>query len=578
MKTVLIALNSKYIHTALGIRSISVYCREKGFEVDFAEKTIQTPILKVLSDVMEEEPDVVGIDVHIWNKDYAFSLANLIRKVRPQTIVVLGGPEVSFSANEAFCECGAADYIVEGEGEEAFASFLAGFTITEDECVKHVARRSKQASEGRNLKPAIVNDISCLPFPYPDLDRVKEEQKIVYYECTRGCPFSCSYCLSGIGHIVRKKPLAKVFAELSLLIEAGIPLVKFVDRTYNLDEAYFLPIMEFLAERGKNSVFHFEIKADLLSPAVLEFLKTVPKGRFQFEIGVQTTNQATCEAIGRHDDWRLLEKNVHALLSFGNINLHLDLIAGLPYEGLDSFKKSFNDVYSLNPHMLQLGFLKVLNGSRIYGQRDDYGIVHMDEAPYEVLYTKNMSYKEIFFLKKLEDLFDHTYNSGKFKHALACLVRLVGRGSAFLFYEHLTCWWHSRGLFARDHNQRNIYLYLKEYAAENLSAEFEEVVEALRFDIFLYNPGWRPESFEWHADAFKALLLDFWRNDELVRKYVPEYNFATWRKIRKYYSIERFSRHPVTGVAYEFLALTNYAEDEPSYIELEKEDFYANKV
>ena len=245
-------------------------------------------------------------------------------------------------------------------------------------------------------------NLDRLPFPYPDLEEIVSRHKIVYYEASRGCPFHCAYCLSGISHSVRRRRLSLVLADMDRFMQAGVKLVKFVDRTYNLDESYYLPIMEYLASADTDAVFHFEIKADILSRKVIDFLKTVPRGRFQLEIGVQSTNPEVLQAVGRQDNWERLRENVSSLLDAGNMHIHMDLIAGLPLENLNSFASSFNDVYGLHPHALQLGFLKVLPGTVMDREALRHGMVYMDQPPYEILSNRYVTYKEIRFLKILE--------------------------------------------------------------------------------------------------------------------------------------------------------------------------------
>jgi radical SAM superfamily enzyme YgiQ (UPF0313 family) len=383
MKTLLVGINSKYIHTALGVRSLAATCREQGRDVQILEDSINTPILQTLIKITEFKPQVVGFSVHIWNKPYVYQLLGLVRQVLPEALLLVGGPEVMFAPEKVREEAPAVNYVLCGEGEVCLNELLVKLEHGAGSVTDFVILgRTEQGT------PVVLEDLSRLVFPYPDLDQVVKEHKICYYECTRGCPFQCTYCLSGISHSVRRKPLAQVLADLQRFLDAGAPLVKFVDRTYNLDEDYYLPILEYLAKAETRATFHLEIKADLLSPRALAFFKTAPRGRFQMEIGVQTTNPATLQAIGRDNDWPQLSANVRTLLAQKNMHLHLDLIAGLPYEDLASFGRSFNAVYALQPHMLQLGFLKVLPGTRMAQKTAEYGLVYMPQPPYEILATK----------------------------------------------------------------------------------------------------------------------------------------------------------------------------------------------
>ncbi len=444
-----------------------------------------------------------------------------------------------------------------GEGEETFVKLVRA--IENNGVMPEHAAYKKDGEIIAAGGPAVVDNLDVLEFPYPDLQDVVAAKKIIYYECTRGCPFNCSYCLSGISRNVRRRSLEKVYADLDRIVKAGAALVKFVDRTYNLDEQYFLPVMRYLAGLETQATFHFEIKADLLSEEVLEFLASVPKGRFQFEIGVQTTNPPALKAINRQDNWQKLAANVKRLLGFGNIHLHLDLIAGLPYEGLKEFEKSFNDVYSLRPHMLQLGFLKVLPGTVMEKQCAAHSLVYMDEPPYEILSTRYMGYDELRFLKVLEDVFEHTYNTGRFVYTLNYLTEL--EGSAFAFYSRLTQWWLKRGEYPLGHNVRGVTELLCEFAAECYEAHKEEICERLRFDVLLAQPGWKPEFLKWHTAELNDRVMEFWRNAEKVRRYLPEYKFETWRQIQKKYAVEYFETDPQNGAAGRCFYLFVYGSD-----------------
>lgn len=563
MKIILTAIGSKYIHTALGLRSIRAYVAAKGIKAELIEDSAQTPLLSVLAEITAQEPDIVGLSVHIWNKNYVYSLIRLLRKVMSQLKIVCGGPEVSFAPERIFNECQEIDYIVMGEGEETFVELVRALACG-GKIPAHVAYKcdGKVVASGGT---AVVEDLNVLEFPYPDLPEVVAAKKIVYYECTRGCPFNCSYCLSGISRNVRKRSLEEVYEDLDKFIAAGVPLVKFVDRTYNLDENYYLPIMQHLAEAKTNATFHFEIKADLLSDRVLKFLENVPKGRFQFEIGVQTTNPPTLQAINRRDDWQKLTENVTRLLKSGKIHLHLDLIAGLPYEGLAEFEKSFNDVYALQPHMLQLGFLKVLPGTQMEKQRAEHELVYMDEPPYEILATKYIAYADLRFLKVLEDVFDHTYNSGRFAHTLAYLTAL--EGSAFRFYSKFARWWQARGEYPLGHNVRGVTKLLYEFMQECYGSAFAKLCELLRFDVLLYQPGWKPAFLNWHTGELNDRAMAFWRDADKVRRYLPEYSFATWRQIQKQYAIEYFAFDPL-GAQTDSYYLFVYNDDGAQAIKL----------
>lgn len=565
MQVVLSAINSKYIHTGLGLRYVGEYAKAQGHEVTLIEETINTPILAVLEKIMAVPAQVYGFSVHIWNKSFVFKLIRMLRKLRPQAAIVIGGPEVAFDAEKIFAELPQADYIVQGEGELVFSELLE-YLAGGGSVPQHIAYRE---GEQVNLNGGItvIEDMSLLPFPYPDLEKMLAEHKIVYYECTRGCPFNCAYCLSGISRSVRKRPLELVLRDLDRFIAAGVPLVKFVDRTYNLDEKYFLPMMQHLAQADTNATFHFEIKADILSEHVMDFLATVPKGRFQLEIGIQSTHQPTLKAINRQDNWEKLSANIKRLLSFGNMHIHVDLIAGLPYEDLPTFAKSFDDVYGLGADMLQLGFLKVLPGTQMRRETEQHDLRYMDEPPYEILATKYMPYEDMLYLKHLDNILDQTANSGGFKYTLRALLRASGM-TAFAFYRQLTQWWVKAGFYPQTHNAKGVAAILKQFIEENYVEQQTELLEILRFDVFCEIPQWRPEWLKWQTEAIFELVSAFWRDEEKVRRYIPAYKFSSWRQIHKLYPIELFKADWETGNAEEIFVMLDNSGEQQKLIKL----------
>ena len=565
MQVVLSAINSKYIHTGLGLRYVGEYAKAQGHEVTLIEETINTPILAVLEKIMAVPAQVYGFSVHIWNKQFVFKLIRMLRKLRPEAAIVIGGPEVAFDAERIFTELPQADYIVQGEGELVFSELLE-YLAGGGAVPQHIAYRE---GEQVNLNGGItvIDDMSLLPFPYPDLERMLAEHKIVYYECTRGCPFNCAYCLSGISRSVRKRPLELVLRDLDRFIAAGVPLVKFVDRTYNLDEKYFLPMMEHLAQADTNATFHFEIKADILSEHVMDFLATVPKGRFQLEIGIQSTHQPTLKAINRQDNWEKLSANVKRLLSFGNMHIHVDLIAGLPYEDLPTFAKSFDDVYGLGADMLQLGFLKVLPGTQMRRETEQHDLRYMDEPPYEILATKYMPYEDMLYLKHLDNILDQTANSGGFKYTLRALLRASGM-TAFAFYRKLTQWWVKAGFYPQTHNAKGVATILKQFIEENYVEQQTELLEILRFDVFCEIPQWRPEWLKWQTEEIFDAVSAFWRDEEKVHRYIPAYKFSSWRQIHKLYPIELFKADWETGNAEEIFVMLDNSGEQQKLIKL----------
>lgn len=555
MQVLLTAINSKYIHTGLGLRYVGEFAKQQGHKVELLEETINTPILAVLEKLMAVSAEVYGFSVHIWNKPFVFRLVKMLKKLKPASKIVLGGPEVSFAAKKIFQEIPVIDYIVQGEGEIVFSELLKALEQGTD-IPTHIAYLHDGIVD-LNGGTTVIEDMSILPFPYPDLEKVLAEHKIVYYECTRGCPFNCAYCLSGITRSVRKRPLELVLRDIDRFIEAGTPLVKFVDRTYNLDERYFLPMMEHLAAAKTNATFHFEIKADMLSEKVMEFLEKVPKHRFQLEIGIQSTHPPTLKAINRQDDWQRLEANVKRLLSFKNMHIHVDLIAGLPFESIKEFKKSFDDVSGLGADMLQMGFLKVLPGTQMAKETEAHELRYMDEPPYEILATKYMPYSDMQLLKRMDNIHDQTGNSGYFKNVLKSCIENYGYGS-FAFYEQLTNWWIANGHYPQSHNAKGVAELLQQFIeTSGIYAQEQKklLLELLRYDVFIDIPGWYPDWLAWQKEVIFDELSGFWRDEEKVRKYIPDYKFATWRQIHKLYPVEKFFYTPDGNAEERYLLL-----------------------
>lgn len=564
MKTVFVGTNSKYIHTALGVRYIQENCRQHGLDTVLAEVSVNEPVLSVLACLTEAEPDAIGFEVHIWNRSYVLELAELVRKVLPECFVFAGGPEVLFHPAQTLAACPALDYVVCGEGDEAVPVFLADLehfrtrqpglsragVVQAFEAPAGFAYRRQDGSVAAPAAPVVVEDLDALPFPYPDLDDVVGQHKIVYYESSRGCPFHCAYCLSGISRTVRYRSVPLVLRDLDRMMAAGVPLVKFVDRTYNLDESHFMPIWEHLAAARTDTTFHFEIKGDLLSRRVVDFLKTVPPGRFQLEIGVQSTNPDVLEAIGRKDNWRKLRDNVAELLAAGNMHIHMDLIAGLPLEGLDSFARSFNEVHALHPQALQLGFLKVLPGTVMEGRKEQDGLVFMDHEPYEILSTRYIGYAELRFLKIVDEVFDLTANSGRFPFTLRYLEReggwLFGSGEddSFAFYRDLTEWYKEKGYFGLGHTGIDTARLLLDYMEERMAGQASVGKELLRLDVCAAMPRFKPDWLGWHTAEHYGRVTAFWRNGELVRQYLPGFVFTNWRDLHKRYAVEAFDVDP----------------------------------
>ena len=494
MKFLLAAVNAKYIHSNLGVYSLKKYADEKrkqqgtafsgpDWEIEIGEYTINHQMDYILQGIYEKAPDAVGFSCYIWNILYVQELIRDLKKVLPQTEIWLGGPEVSYRAEEFLRKEPSARGVMAGEGEETFFRLLgaakrqdAGSSVWRDEALEQIpglvfreagSGSSSGPETGEIVKnpPAPLMDLNDIPFVYSDLKRM--ENRIIYYESSRGCPFSCSYCLSSIDKTVRFRSLDRVKRELAFFLENRVPQVKFVDRTFNCKKSHSMEIWRFIQEHDNGITnFHFEISADLLSEEELSLLSQMRPGLVQLEIGVQTTNPDTIREIRRRMDLGKLESHVRQINGFGNIHQHLDLIAGLPWEGYESFKRSFNQVYAMEPEQLQLGFLKVLSGSYMEEKAQDYGLRFRDTPPYEVLATRWLSYGELIRLKGVEEMVEIYYNSGQFRNTVKELQKEFL--SPFDMYESLREYYREEGLSAVSHSRNARYEILFAFIEKTL--------------------------------------------------------------------------------------------------------------
>lgn len=539
MRIVLTTLNAKFIHSSLALRQLKQYCLRVCPDIVVKEYTINNELSHILGDLYRETPDVLGLACYIWNIDYTLALVRLLKKVLPQTIIILGGPEVSFDPDEIMRANPAVDYIVQGEGEEILAKLLVDLGSDQPSSVIE-GLTQRIGNVVVSSKPQTIAELDTLPFPYDDKAIAELKDKIIYYESSRGCPFSCEYCLSGASPGVRFFTLERVLDDLAFFIRHDVRQVKFVDRTFNLRREHYWPILRFLAAADCRTNFHFEITAELLDNDILEFLRQVPHGRFQLEIGIQSTNAATLAAVSRKNDWPVIKKNVDTLQSGGNIHLHLDLIAGLPSEDYWRFGQSFNDVWHLQPDMLQLGFLKMLKGSGLRLQAAKHGYIYMDAAPYEVLANKYLTYGEIRRLKIIEELLNQLYNSGRFRTTCQWLVASYQQ-DAFRFYHDLADYWERRNLHIISHSGKALYQYLSDFCQDQLSEQSGICQQFLKFEALTFERGaTRPAFLPWD-NQWEEEKNSFWRDEAKARQYLPEYRFTTWREIKNNYHLEVFS-------------------------------------
>lgn len=545
MKILLTAINAKYIHSNLAVYSLKAYANNEN--VELAEYTINQQKDDILMDIYKRQPDILCFSCYIWNLDYVEAIIREIHKLRPDMPIWVGGPEVSYDAVDVLSRLPQVSGVMKGEGEETFSVLCKVWSnpeLSEKEVedrlkvTKGITYRLMDGSVVENPWREIM-DLSDVPFVYENIELF--EHKIIYYESSRGCPFSCSYCLSSVDKRLRFRRLDLVKKELQFFIDHEVPQVKFVDRTFNCNHKHAMEIWRYLAEHDKGITnFHFEVAADLLNEEEITFLQTVRPGLFQLEIGVQSTNPETIHAIRRVMDFEKVGQIVKRIQSAGNIHQHLDLIAGLPYEDIESFAHSFDDVYRLKPEQLQLGFLKVLKGSFMGTQMENYGLAHKDRPPYEVLYTKWLSYEDVIHLKSIEEMVEVYYNSRQFTHTMEALEQEYS--SAFDMYDGLGRYYTECGLDKINHKRSARYEILLDYVKEyhgNLEEKFREL---LTYDYYLRENAKTRPTFAGEYLVSKEFLRTFYENEVEEGKYLPDYRGYDKNQLRRMTHIEYFAQ------------------------------------
>ena len=518
MKILLAACNAKYIHSNLAVYNLKSCSGEYSSRVVVKEYTINQIRDDILKDIYLEQPDVVCFSCYIWNISFVRELVPDLKKILPQVEFWAGGPEVSYDAVEFLKKNPAFFGVMVGEGEETFHE-LAGYYIERKpetlSGIRGVAFRDE--NKGRDIVHTgwrELMDLSKVPFAYSNLTEFKN--RIIYYESSRGCPFSCSYCLSSIDKKLRFRDIELVKKELQFFIDNKVPQVKFVDRTFNCKHDHAMEIWRYITENDNGITnFHFEISADLLRAEELALMKTMRPGLIQLEIGVQSTNPQTIKAIRRTMDFEKLKGIVEQIHSFGNIHQHLDLIAGLPYEGYDSFHKSFCDVYALRPEQFQLGFLKVLKGSHMMEMTGEYQILYKDREPYEVLSTAWMTYGEILRLKMVESMVEVYYNSGQFKHTLVFLEQYFE--DPFRMYEALGRFYEKKGYSEISHSRMRRYEILMEFAGEQKEIPSEALSDVMLLDLYLRENLKSRPSFASDQKPYERLIWDYRKVEKIPK-------------------------------------------------------------
>lgn len=499
MKTLLTAINSKYIHSNLAVYSLKAYCKEQdtqelhnlGDTIEIAEFTINQYTQDIYREIYRKHPDIVAFSCYIWNIDFVYEICRELKKIMPKLVIWLGGPEVTYDSQKVLREHSYIKGVMIGEGEETFLDVIRYYNSANDlngkeqsntlDLVKGISyRKSDEFIVTTTPRPLL--DMDQLPFIYDDMS--KFENKIIYYESSRGCPFGCSYCLSSVEKSVRFRSIDKVTQELGFFLSHKVAQVKFVDRTFNCNHERTRQLLSYIRDHDNGVTnFHFEIAADLLTDEEINLMKDMRPGLIQLEIGVQSTNPETIHEIDRVMDFDRLSDIVNKINAHENVHQHLDLIAGLPFENYESFTKSFDDVYRLKPEQLQLGFLKVLKGSKMARKANDYGIEYTAKAPYEVLFTNWISYDDVLAIKNVEEVVELYYNSGQYKFTMQELLKEFD--GPFAMYKALAGYYDENGLFSVKHSRITRYTILMDFIRTVKNVDSKKYEQILLFDLYL---------------------------------------------------------------------------------------------
>ncbi len=542
MKVLLAAVNAKYIHSNLAVYSLRAYALQRcdGIcprEIEIAEYTINQPPDEILMDIYGHQPDILCLSCYLWN---IISVENLVRgipKILPGIRIWLGGPEVSYNAREMLDKYPEITGIIRGEGEETFADLMDIYHRQPDkkENFSEVKGITYWDEEGKVVEtpPQDVMDLSRIPFVYEHIEDFRN--RIIYYESSRGCPFSCSYCLSSIDKCLRFRDLRLVEKEVKFFIDHGVPQVKFVDRTFNCRHDHAMAVWTYIKkyDRGITN-FHFEVAADLLNDEEIELIRSMRPGLIQLEIGVQSANERTIREIQRTMKLDQVRDRVARIKEMKNVHQHLDLIAGLPYEGYDSFARSFDIVYDMEPEQLQLGFLKVLKGALMHDKAEEYQLLYQDRPPYEVLSTKWLSYGELIRLKQIEEMVEVYYNSGQFRNTIKHLRKEFS--SPFAMYEALAAYYRENGLFGRQYSRIARYEILHHFIEVGKQQEY---LEWLTLDLYLRDNVKNRPPFLGENKVTKEEASAFYRAEASERRYLKGYEGYDSRQMRKMTHLER---------------------------------------
>ncbi|MEH7276149.1 B12-binding domain-containing radical SAM protein [Neobacillus vireti] len=510
MNVICCTLNAKYIHTNLAIRYLKAYAAPE-FNIHLKEYTIKDPVINIVSDLYQQKPTVIGFSCYIWNIEETIKVVNMIKKIDPSIQIVFGGPEVTYDINEWMEKLPSVDFIVMGEGEYTFKQLLS--EINGERNYKNVHGIAYRDNGQVKITPQMNKlDLRELPSPYRFTeDKTHLGKRVTYIETSRGCPFSCQFCLSSIEVGVRYFDREKIKDDIRYLMANGAKTIKFVDRTFNISRSYAMEMFRFLIdEHLPGTVFQFEITADIMRPEVIEFLNNeAPKGLFRFEIGVQSTNDYTNELVMRKQNFAKLTRTVTMVKDGGKIDQHLDLIAGLPEEDYSSFRKTFNDVFELRPEELQLGFLKMLRGTGLRLRAEDHDYVYMDHSPYEILGNNILPFDDILRIKQVEDVLEKYWNDHRMNHTIEYLVTKVFP-SPFDFFQEFGAYWDMQGWSRIGHQLEDLFLRLFAFLESRSVSNLEIITGLMKYD-YLINHKYKPRKPWWEQSLNKKSRTEVYK-------------------------------------------------------------------